>query len=69
MSLWITNHAAITQAPSTQAITDTPQQSRIPAKSNHETNHANHVPAPITFAPLFNKGASVCLPFRKAPHQ
>lgn len=68
MSLWITNHAAITHRPCGDAITDTPYQSRIPTKSNHETNHANHAPRAITNAPLFNKGACV-LCTRPGAHQ
>ncbi len=67
MSLWITNHAAITHPPRVNAITCHPPQPRVPAKSNHETNHADHAPRAITPAPLFSKGAGVLSPPTKGP--
>lgn len=66
MSLWITNHAAITHPFAVDAITAPLEQSRNPAKSNHGTNHGNHAPRAITPAPLFSKGAGVLDPPRKA---
>lgn len=62
MSLWITNHAAITHPSPRKPITDTPLQSRTPVETNLETNHANHAPGAITPAPLFSKGAGVLHP-------
>lgn len=62
MSLWITNHAAITHPPQRKPITGTPMQSRTPVETNHGTNHANHALGAITPAPLFSKGAGVLHP-------
>lgn len=59
ITLWMSNHAAITHPSPPKAITRHPQHSRFPVSTNHETIHANHAGGAITQAPLFSKGACV----------